>query len=355
MTSLVAMGIVAFGTGPYVAQFPSLLLWIVPPLLWAAVRFGPRGAAIALFSVAALSIWGTAHRLGAFVPITDADHVLSLQLFWVVLSLPVMLLAAVIRERDTVEAALEEQRNQLAHVTRVATVGELSGALAHELRQPLMSILANAQAGVRFLAAQPPALDQVQEILQDIAEQDRHAARVISGVQLFLKKGQPRFESLALETVVHDALALSRNAIALAAVEVETEFAGDLPRVHGDPIQLLQVTLNLIVNACEAMKQKNAAPRRLRVGVARNGPQQVELAIADSGVGLPDDEANRVFEPFFTTKEKGLGLGLTIGRTIARAHGGRLWAENNPDGGATFHLVLPAEGTDGHPILRRSS
>src|SRR5262245_22437949 len=152
MMSLVAVGLIAFGTGPEIARVPSLLLWVFPPLLWAAVRFGPLGASTSVLCVAALSVWGSARQLGPFVLMTSADQVLSVQLFWIVLWLPGMLLAAVIREREQVEDALQAQRNQLAHVTRVRTVTSLSGALAHELNQPLTSILSNAQAGLNLLA-----------------------------------------------------------------------------------------------------------------------------------------------------------------------------------------------------------
>ena len=342
MAFLLGMGFVAFLTGPEIARFPSLLLWIVPPLLWGAVRFGPLGASATLFCVAALSIWGTAWRLGPFVLIMEDYQVLSLQLFWIVLSTMVLLLAAVIREREQVEEALHQQRNQLAHVTRVATAGELSVALAHELRQPLMSILANAEAGLQFLRSQQPDLAELRAILHDIAEQDRHAASVISHLRSFLKEGDSRFESLAIDSVVRDAMVLARSSIANSSVNMHTYIASGLPRVQGDPVQLLQVLLNLIVNACEAMTSKPIFDRRLLLKANATTDQHVEIVISDSGVGLPNGDANRVFEPFVTTKEKGLGLGLAIGRSIVQAHHGQLWAENNSQGGATFHILLPA-------------
>jgi signal transduction histidine kinase len=347
MVSLLAVGIVAFGTGPEIARFPSLLLWIFPPLVWAAVRFGPVGAATSLFCIAALSMWGTAEQLGPFVLTADMDRVLSLQLFWVVIGPPVMLLAAVIRERELAEHALHEQRNQLAHVTRVATVGELSGALAHELHQPLTSILANAQAAIRLLDRQPPDLGEVREILEDIAQQDKQAASVIARTRSFLKEGESRFEQLVVENLVRDALALSRSTVRLSGVDVQTQFSVELPRVWGDPVQLLQVMVNLVVNGCEAMSLTPEADRCLRLRAASLGRTHVEVTVADCGVGLPSGREDHVFEPFVTTKDKGLGLGLAIGRSIAAAHGGQLWAENNGGRGATFHLVLPTERMHG--------
>ncbi|HEY7237482.1 MAG TPA: MASE1 domain-containing protein [Gemmatimonadaceae bacterium] len=354
MATLLGVGAFVFGTGPEIAQLPSLLFWMLPPLLWAAVRFGPVGASTALFTVMMLSIWGTARQMGPFVLSTEADQVLSLQIFWIVLCLPLMLLAAVIHEREQAEEALQEQRNQLAHVTRVATAGELSGALAHELRQPLMAILANAQAASRLLAHESVNIAAVREILHDIVQQDQQAASVISHLQLFLKEGEPQYETIGVESVVRDALALGRSTIDIAGVEVQPQFSAALPRVRGDAVQLLQVVLNLIVNACEAMSDAPASDRQLRLHVTQAGRHNVELKVADSGVGLPNGKTDRVFDPFFTTKPDGLGLGLAIARSITTAHGGRLWGENNPRGGATFHLELPIENNhDGNTTAHR--
>ena len=347
--TVLAVGAFAFGIGPEMTRFPTLLLW--PPLLWAALRFGPLGASAALFCIAALSIWGTAHQIGPFVQFSHADQVISLQLFWIMLSAPVLLLAATIREREKAEAALHEQRNQLAHITRYWTVGELSGAVAHELRQPLLSILANAEAGTKFLAAESPDLNEVRDILDDIAEQDRHAASVISHMRGFLKKSPSQFDAITLETVVRNALALGRSTLNAAGVSVHTRIPTGLPRVYGDPVQLLQVLVNLIMNACEAMSGEHVRDRHLTIKAALTDDDYVEVLVADTGVGLPRGGDHLVFEPFFTTKDKGLGLGLAICRSIAQAHGGRLWGENNPEGGATFHLLLPTESAHG-AVLR---
>lgn len=340
-----AVGIAAFGAGPSIARVPTLLLLLFPALLWAAVRFGPIGASTALFAVAGLSIWGTARRLGPFVLIDNADLILSLEVFWVVLWGPTMLLAATIRERERAEEALQQQRNQLAHVTRVATIGELSGAIAHELRQPLTSILVNAQTGRQLLASSRVDLPALREILEEIAGQDKQAANVITRMRSFIQKGESQLQSIAIETVVRDALALVRQTAADCGVEVQTEMDDNLPNVHGDRVELLQVVLNLMVNACESMKHVAPAKRQLVVRVARRSVHEIEVVVADTGVGLPTGTDSRVFEAFYTTKENGLGLGLAISRTIATAHGGRLMGRNNASGGATFQFVLPAEGT----------
>ena len=341
VASLLVVGLVAFGNGSEFARFPGLLLWFFPPLVWAAVRLGPRGAVTSVFFVALLSTLGTARQVGPFVLASEAQQVLSLQLFWIAIGPPILLLAAVIRERELVEGTLHEQRKQLAHVTRVATVGELSGAIAHELRQPLTSILANAQAGLHLLDRDSVDRQEIREILQDITRDDQQASNVLARLRSFMKEGTSRFEPLAIDAVVRDALALSRSAVALAGVEVQTSVAGGLPQVRGDPVQLLQVMVNLVVNGCEAMHRMPRPARRLDLQVAPLDHEHVEVLVRDYGVGLPNGDEDRVFDPFFTTKQDGLGLGLAIGRSIVTAHGGRLWAGNNIAQGATFHLVLP--------------
>jgi signal transduction histidine kinase len=341
MVFLMTAGVLAFGTLPATPRYPSVLLWILPPLLWAAVRFGPLAAATTLCSAVALSMLGTARELGPFVLATEADWVLSLQLFWLVLSAPVMLLAASIREREQAEAALLEQRNQLAHVTRVATVGELSGALAHELRQPLTAILANAQAGMRLLRTGQADLPEIENILGDIVQNDKQAEGVIDRLRAFLKNTTPQAESVAFDGVVRDALALAHGAIVITGIEVETEAAPDLPPVIGDRVQLLQVVLNLVVNGCESMHHVPSEHRKLGLRLRQLPEAGLELQVSDRGPGLPWKGKMDVFKPFFTTKENGLGLGLAIARYIVDAHGGQLWGANNTDGGATFHLQLP--------------
>ena len=341
--SLLLAGLVALATSHEIARLPGLRLLVFPPLLWAALRFGPLGASTSLFFIAALSMFAAAAQLGPFVLVPDVDQVLSLQLFWLVLCPPVTLLAASIHEREVTEAALHQQSNQLAHINRLATAGEFSAALSHELRQPVASILINAEAASGLLAGHPPNLAQLREILNDIANQAAQTGDIISRVRSFAKKEQPKFQTFALETVMRDALALARSAVAMSHVEVQTEIPDGLPPVYGDPVQLLQVVLNLIMNACESMSSIPASERHLRLQIRTTSGQQQELCVIDSGVGLPSEQKNRLFEPFFTTKEKGLGLGLTICRSIATAHGGKLWAENNPHRGATFHLTLPSK------------
>jgi signal transduction histidine kinase len=348
--SLFAVGTLALATGREIARLPWLLLWVFPPLLWAAVRFGPLGAATSLFVIAALSIFGASRELGPFVLGPGADQILSLQMFWMILYLPVTLLAAAIRERELTEHDLHAQRNQLAHVTRVATAGEFSAAIAHELRQPLASILMNAQTASKLLAHPVPNLAELRGILNDIVAENKQAADIISHLQSFVRKHDSCFETVALAKVVRDAIALAHNATALSGAHLQTHIAGGLPPVRGDSVQLLQVVLNLIVNACESMNGIPKSNRSLIMQLKQTSHHRLELLVTDRGMGLPSENKERVFEPFFTTKEKGLGLGLAISRSIANAHGGRLWGENNPNGGATFHLELPTVVSTGSTL-----
>jgi PAS domain S-box-containing protein len=247
-----------------------------------------------------------------------------------------------ITERKLVEAELQQQRQVLAHLTRVATLGELSGALAHELNQPLTSILANAQAAQRFLDGDSVDLAEVREILRDIVSEDRRAGEVIRRLRALLRKGETQPQPLDINHVLNEVLRLAHGELLAHGVTVTAALTPDLPAVRADRVGLQQVLLNLIMNACDAMRTNETAHRRLTVVTATESEVAVRVEITDRGAGIPCDGLDRVFEPFFTTKEQGLGLGLGICRSIIAAHGGRLWATNNTDRGATFCFVLPA-------------
>ncbi|HEY0303827.1 MAG TPA: ATP-binding protein, partial [Longimicrobiales bacterium] len=239
------------------------------------------------------------------------------------------------------EEELHEQRIQLAHVTRVATVGTLSGALAHELGQPLTAILVNAEAALRMLDDRPLDLLELRGALEDISHQDRQATQIIRHLRAMLNKGDGHFRNVDVESTVREALAIGHSTMRLARIEARTRIAPDLPPVHGDAVQLLQVVVNLIMNSCEAMSGRGINDRHLYLQVWHED-RHVRITVADTGVGLPRNHETTVFEPFYTTQKKGLGLGLAISQSIVAAHGGHLRAENNPEGGATFHLSLPA-------------
>ena len=248
-----------------------------------------------------------------------------------------------ITERKQAELEAEQQRQLLTHVTRVATLGELSGALAHELSQPLTSILSNAQAAQRLLAREAVDLAEVREILKDIVDDDRRAGAVIHRWRTLLRKGETLLQPLDLNEMINEVLRLAHSELVAHGVTVSAQLAPGLPAVRGDRVGLQQVFLNLIVNACDAMKLNEPARRHLTVITGPDSEGAVQVSIADRGGGIPAERIERVFEPFFTTKEGGLGLGLAISRSIVAAHGGRLWVINNDDCGATFCFALSTQ------------
>ena len=251
-----------------------------------------------------------------------------------------------ITDLKVADMEVEQRRKEVTHLTRVAILGELSGAVAHELNQPLTAILSNAQAAQRLLTRDPLDLAMVEEILGDIVTDDLRAGEVITRLRALLKKGEASLQPLDLNDVATEVMALARSELIDRHVTVSDQLAPGLPSVLGDRVQLQQVMLNLLLNACEAMGTRTFAERTLTLSTALDGDGFLLASIADRGSGIPPDAADRLFEPFFTTKPHGLGLGLSICRSIIAAHGGRLWADNNADGGATFTLALPTQNGD---------
>jgi two-component system, LuxR family, sensor kinase FixL len=248
-----------------------------------------------------------------------------------------------ITERRIEEQATARQRDELAHLSRVAMLGELSGSLAHELNQPLTAILSNAQAAQRFLAQSPPRVDKLAEILADIVKSDHRAGAVIQRLRALLRKEEAQRHPLDVNELVDESLRLMRSDLLSRHVVLGTDLADALPAVSGDRNQLQQVLLNFVINGCDAMSG-DATDGRLFVRTGINGSGKVEISVADQGPGIPEADLERIFEPFVTTKASGMGLGLAICRSIVDAHGGRLWATNNADRGATMHCELPVQG-----------
>jgi signal transduction histidine kinase/ligand-binding sensor domain-containing protein len=236
-----------------------------------------------------------------------------------------------------------KQQAELAHASRVTLLGELSASIAHELKQPLAAILSNAQAGVRFLGHEPAAVDEMHDILTDIASANRRATEIINRMCAMMKKGQLQIEPRDLNSDVDQVLVLIRGELAAREVTVETILAPDLPLVRGDHIQLQQVVLNLVINGCDAMHGNRPEDRRVVIETAREGSDRIRVSVTDRGAGIAPDKIERIFEPFYSTKSNGLGMGLAICHAIIKAHGGRIWASNNPEGGATFHFTLMQE------------
>jgi two-component system, LuxR family, sensor kinase FixL len=239
--------------------------------------------------------------------------------------------------RKQAESKERAQQQQLVHLGRAAVLGELSGAFAHELSQPLTSILGNAEAALQLLTRPDADLREIRTMVKDIVADDVRAAEVIQRLRAMLQRGEISREPVDLATVIRDVLDLARVDLITRHVAVDVEFDPYLPLVLGDRIQLQQVVLNLVVNACEAMSSIDVHDRRISILARFEGSScEVLCSISDRGSGIASDDLERIFQPFVTTKVQGLGMGLAICRSIIEAHGGRLWAENGPNGGAIF-------------------
>jgi C4-dicarboxylate-specific signal transduction histidine kinase len=243
--------------------------------------------------------------------------------------------------RRQAQMEIEEQRRELSHLARVAVLGQLSGAFAHELNQPLTAILSNAETAREVLRRHPPDLDYLEAIVHDIIADDRRAAAVIHRLRALLRRGDRRLQLIDTKELIGEVVELAQTELIARRVEVTARVDPALPSLWGDKVQLQQVLLNLILNGCEAMSGTPASGRRLLLTGELDATAGVHFAIRDSGTGIPPELIDRLFEPFVTTKPDGLGLGLSISRTIVGTHGGRLWGENNPGGGATMHCLLP--------------
>jgi signal transduction histidine kinase len=243
------------------------------------------------------------------------------------------------RRRAEVDA--QRLRGDLAHVGRVSTIGELTASLAHELTQPLTAILSNAQAALRHLASDPGSLEELHAILEDIVADDKRAGEVIHRLRGLLKKGDREFAVLDLNEMVGEVARLVTADAVLRNVSLALDMTHELPPVRGDRVQLQQVVLNLILNGLDAIRESGRADRSLLVRTSKDDAATVRVAVRDSGVGIDPADLERVFQPFYSTKAEGMGMGLSISRSIVEAHGGRLEAANNPDGGATFSFTLP--------------
>jgi signal transduction histidine kinase len=244
------------------------------------------------------------------------------------------------------EIEAHQLREDLTHVGRVSTIGELTVSLAHELNQPLAAILSNAEAAQGALELTPPRLDEVRDILADIVEDDKRASSVIHRLHDLLRKRSPEFTEVDVNEMVSEVTRLVHGDAALRNVSIRLELGTGIPRVRGDRVQLQQVVLNLVLNGLHAIQESATGARTIVLRTARESPAAVRVAVEDSGVGIDEADMDRIFEAFYTTKSAGLGMGLAIARSIVEAHGGRLEAHNNPGGGATFFFTLPAgEGT----------
>jgi len=459
--------IVFYKLGP--SADSALLCLPVPFLIWAAVRFGSRGASGAICTLTFLAIWSAGHGYGPFSTRSAEENALSIQMFLIVMSVPLLLLAAVIEERgkgamtlreredrislaaesanlafwsinferkeswmsdkgraifnfgpdealsrelflsrvhpedrNAVDEAIEQarassqtfefeyrllrpdgetrwlisrgryvrddrggireligvaiditeqveadlqlrlQREEMARMSRVSSMGELTASLAHELNQPLTAIASNAAAGRRLLAQGPPDAKIFEELLADVATDARRAGDIIHGIHHFVRKSEGRRCPVNLNEIVQEVLRLLHSDLLGRATPVETQLAPNLPSVDANPVHLQQVLLNLVMNSLEAMQSTPIGKRRIVISTTCEDSSSVLVTVRDYGSGLPKEDLDKVFNHFYSTKPNGMGMGLTIVRSIVEAHGGKLNAENS-DEGARFFFRLPVK------------
>ena len=245
-------------------------------------------------------------------------------------------------ERKRASDALRALQMDLAHTNRLATMGQLTASIAHEVNQPIGAARNNAHAALRFLAADPPDLAEATEAIECVVNDTYRAGAIIGGIRDQVKKVPPHKKDIALNGAIEEVIALVRGELSKHHVSIETQLAQGLPPVHGDRVQLQQVMLNLILNAIEAMLGVDSEMRKLVISTEPNPPESLLVTVGDSGPGIAPEDRDRVFESFYTTKASGLGIGLPICRSIIDAHGGRLWADAHRPGGAAFRFTLPA-------------
>jgi PAS domain S-box-containing protein len=252
-------------------------------------------------------------------------------------------------ERNRAEAEFREGERkyreiqvELEHANRVATMGQLSASIAHEVTQPIAAALTNADTALRWLMAQPPNIEKVRQALVRIAENGNRAAEVIGSIRALIKKDPPRMGSVQINETIREVITLAQGEVLKSEVSLRTELAERLPPVRGDKVQLQQVLLNLIINAAEAVAGSSATSGDLLITTSESEFHDVLVSVADSGPGLPSGSHERLFDAFYTTKSSGLGMGLPICRTIIEAHGGRLWATANLPRGAVFQFTVPS-------------
>jgi signal transduction histidine kinase len=323
--------------------------------LWLAFRTTGLGQKLIAAAVMGLAISGmhyTGMRAASFSasgPVHDAPGAANLGQTYLALAIAGMTLAilaftliASLSEQTRAEEALRQARADLAHASRVTTMGKLTASLAHEVNQPIAAAVIDANACLRWLACDPPNLDEARAAATRIVKEGMRAAAVISRIRLLFEKGTPQRDLVDVNEVIQEMIVLLRSEAIRSSISVRTELGRDLPEIMGDRVQLQQVMTNLIINGIDAMKDVDGT-RELAIKSQRAENEQVMVSVSDTGAGLPPQQTDEIFNAFFTTKRHGTGMGLSISRSIVESHGGRLWAADNSPRGASFHLILPAK------------
>jgi C4-dicarboxylate-specific signal transduction histidine kinase len=303
----------------------AFMYYVLPPtfLIAVDVKELPR---LLMFSVSALFVWSlSAAQRRATESLAKTNEALRQEM----------------AERKRAEEAMRQAQSDLAHVARVTTLGEMAASIAHEVDQPLSGVIINATASLRFLANPTPDLGEVRDGLQAIARDGRRASDVIGRIRTLARRAPAQRALLDVNVVIREVVALAEGEARRAQAEVRTDLAEDVPRVLGDSVQVQQVVLNLLLNGLDAMHAVDG-PRVLLISTEteKDAWDRVHVAVRDSGTGIDPEVADRLFEAFCTTKPHGMGMGLSISRSIVAQHGGRLWAAPNDGPGTTFHFTV---------------
>jgi len=337
----------------YVALSIIIAIGASTAALWLAFRTTDLGQKVVAAIVMGLAVsgmhytamWGTIFT--AHVPLHEAQGNASLDQTTLALAVAgitfvILAVASIVSlsERKRAEEALRSARAELAHISRVTTMGELTASLAHEVTQPIAAAATNAEACLRWLTGDHPNLEEARASALSIVKDAKRAAEIISRIRQLFQKSPPQRESVDVNEIIREMIFLLRSEVTRHSISVRAELAADLPPVMGDRVQLQQVMMNLMTNSIDAMKDVDGA-RELAIKSQRAEHEQVMVSVSDTGVGLPPRQTDQIFQAFFTTKPHGTGMGLSISRSIVESHSGRLWAADNSSRGASFHVTLP--------------
>ena len=321
----------------------------IPFLLWAAMRFGMRCTSAAFAAVAFAAIWGAGHGMGVLATAASPlDVTRTVQLFLLCVGTVLFCFAAAADQHRRAQASLAELRFRLVQASRLAALGEMAGSIAHEISQPMSAILTNVEAAQAMLAAGRLGDAQLRGILADVRDDDLRAVQIVHHIRDLARQREPQLCDFDLVAQVNAVISLTRPLARHRGMAIDARCEGALV-VHGDPINVQHALANFIANAMDAMADTPEEQRRVQVDVAAL-PDAAVVSVRDWGHGIPADALEKVFEPFFTTKKDGMGLGLSISRSLVTAQGGRIWAQNNPDRGATVCFTVPHARMPGVPV-----
>lgn len=338
--SLLPLAALALAIGIFVVDTMTDLELAVPAFYTAVVLmsvrfFKKRGVILVGFGCIALTL--LSDYLTSNTASTEAGFINT----WISLSAIVTTIYLGLKI-ELARVAVQEAQSQLAHVGRVTSLGELTASIAHEVNQPLAAVVINGNASMRWLADSPPNLVEARQAIERIVKDANRASDVVARVRALTKSAPRDKEWVNINDIIRSTLGLIESEIQQSRVALQTELTGDLPLVMGDRVQLQQVVLNLILNAIEATRTAYNG-RELAISTANDGKQTVHIAVRDNGVGFPPEKLDRVFDAFYTTKHEGMGMGLTISRSIVESHGGRIWATPTSPHGAVVQFTLPVD------------